>query len=71
MKSKSLPRAAICDGILRCERLGNPAVVERGSYAVHVRKLPAADGRGWVVRVIDKSSLVDPAEENTNTKFSR
>jgi hypothetical protein len=68
MKDKNLPRTAICDGILRCEHVGSPAVVERESYAVHVRKLPAADGRGWVVRVIDKSSVIEHHGENTNDK---
>jgi hypothetical protein len=68
VKRKDLPRAAIFDAILRCERLGNTAVVERESYAVHVRKLPVADGRGWVVRVIDKSSVIEHHGENSNDK---
>jgi hypothetical protein len=68
MKDMNLPRTAIFDGILRCERVGSPAVVERESYAVYVRKLPAADGRGWVVRVIDKSSVIERYGENTNDK---
>jgi hypothetical protein len=65
MKDKNLPRTAIFEGILRCERVGNPAVVERDSYSVHVRKLPVADGRGWVIRVIDKTNVLERQEEST------
>jgi hypothetical protein len=65
MKDKNLPRTAVFEGILRCERVGSPAVVERDSYAVHVRKLPAADGLGWVVRVIDKTNVLERQEEST------
>ena len=69
MKRKDLPRTAILAAILRCELVGNPAVIERDSYAIHVRKLPPADGKGWIVRVIDKSSVIECHGENPNDKF--
>jgi len=68
MTRNDLPRATIFAAILRCEIVCNPAVIERDSYAIHVRKLPPADGRGWIVRVIDKSSVIERHEENTNEK---
>jgi hypothetical protein len=51
MKRKDLPRTAIIQGILRSETV-NPAIVQRGSYAVHVRRLPHAGEHAWVVRII-------------------
>ena len=54
-----VPYKAICDAIERCETVGNPAVVEKRAFTVHVRKLPAAEGKGWIVRVIDKQSVTE------------
>ena len=53
----SLPRVAILAAIQRCERLCNPAVVEKRWFSIHVRQLPAGEGRGWVVRIIDKEAM--------------
>ena len=65
MKEKNIPRTAIFEGILRCESVGNPAVVERDSYSVYVRKLPSVDGRGWVARVIDKARVLERQERGS------
>jgi hypothetical protein len=53
----SIPHAAILEAIQRCERLCNPAVVEKRSFTIHVRQLPASEGKGWVVRIIDKEAI--------------
>jgi hypothetical protein len=58
----SIPRAAILEAITRCESLSNPAVIDKSRFSIHVRKLPASEGRGWVVRVIDKESINKIAE---------
>jgi hypothetical protein len=59
----SIPRAAILEAIRRCESVCNPALIEKRLFSIHVRKLPASEGRGWVVRVIDK----DPINKTTNS----
>ena len=56
-RKPSIPHAAILEAIQRCERLCNPAVVEKRWFSVHVRQLPASEGKGWVVRIIDKESI--------------
>jgi hypothetical protein len=48
-----IPRAAILEAVTRCESVCNPALIDKRRFSVHVRKLPASEGRGWVVRVID------------------
>jgi hypothetical protein len=53
----SIPQAAIFKAILRCERVCNPAVIEKRMFSIHVRQLPASEGKGWVVRIIDKESI--------------
>jgi len=53
----SIPRAAILRAIMRCESLCNPAVIEKRLFSIHVRQLPASQGKGWVVRIIDKESI--------------
>jgi hypothetical protein len=58
----SIPRAAILEAIARCESVCNPALIEKRLFSVHVRKLPVSEGRGWVVRVIDKESINEIAE---------
>jgi hypothetical protein len=58
----SIPRAAILEAITRCERVCNPALIEKRLFSIHVRKLPASEGKGWVVRVIDK----EPINKTTN-----
>jgi hypothetical protein len=50
----SIPHAAIVEAILRCESRCNPAVVEKRLFSIHVRRLPTTEGKGWVVRIIDK-----------------
>jgi len=59
MKNKKLPvpGAAILKGITRCESLCNPAVIEKRLFSIYVRQLPAGQGKGWVVRIIDKESI--------------
>lgn len=52
MKRRGLPRTAIIQAILRSETV-NPAVVRKEAYAVHVRRLPDAEGEAWVVRVVN------------------
>jgi hypothetical protein len=52
-----IPRAAILEAITRCESVCNPALIEKRLFSIHVRRLPASEGRGWVVRVIDKESI--------------
>jgi len=52
----SIPHAAILEAIQRCERLCNPAVVEKRWFSIHVRQLPAGEGKGWVVRITAKES---------------
>ncbi len=53
----SIPHAAIIEAIIRCESRCNPAVVEKRLFSIHVRQLPASEGKGWVVRIIDKESI--------------
>jgi hypothetical protein len=53
----SIPHAAILEAIIRCESVCNPAVIEKRSFSIHVRQLPAGEGKGWVVRIIDKESI--------------
>jgi len=53
----SIPRRAILKAIMRSESLCNPAVIEKRLFSVHVRQLPAGEGKGWVVRIIDKESI--------------
>jgi hypothetical protein len=53
----SIPRVAILEAITRCETVCNPAVIEKRRFSIHVRQLPVAEGKGWVVRVIDKESF--------------
>jgi hypothetical protein len=53
----SIPRAAILEAITRCETVCNPALIEKRRFSVHVRRLAASEGKGWVVRVIDKESV--------------
>jgi hypothetical protein len=64
----SIPRAAILKAITRCESVCNPAVIEKRLFSIHVRQLPGAEGKGWVVRVIDKANVDERHEENTNDK---
>jgi hypothetical protein len=67
-KKLSIPRSAILKGITRCESLCNPAVIEKPLFSIHVRQLPAGEGKGWVVRVIDKADVDKRHKENTNDK---
>ena len=53
-RKPSIPHAAILEAIQRCERLCNPAVVENRLFSIHVRQLPASEGK---VRIIDKESI--------------
>lgn len=53
-KRDSIPVTVIRDAIVRCETVSNPAVIEKETFTVHVRKLPAGEGKGWIVRVINK-----------------
>jgi hypothetical protein len=64
VKRKDLPRTTIIEAILRCERVGDPAVINRGAYAVHVRRLPTVDGRGWVIRIVDIADESEPLNES-------
>ena len=70
MKNKklSVPGAAILKGITRCENLCNPAVIEKRLFSIHVRRLLASGGKGWVIRVIDKANFDERHKENTNGK---
>jgi hypothetical protein len=54
---RSIPRAAILEAITRCESVCNPALIDKRRFSVHVRRLAASEGKGWVVRVIDKESV--------------
>ena len=54
---RSIPRAAILEAITRCESVCNPALIEKRLFSIHVRKLPKSEGKGWVVRVIDKEPI--------------
>jgi hypothetical protein len=54
---RSIPRAAILEAITRCESVCNPALIEKRLFSIHVRKLPTSEGKGWVVRIIDKESV--------------
>lgn len=56
----SIPHAVILEAIMRCESRCSPAVIEKRLFTIHVRQLPAGEGRGWVVRIIDKESLSEP-----------
>ena len=58
----SIPHAAIFAAIMRCESVCNPAVIEKRLFSIHVRQLPAIEGRGWVVRIIDKESINEKDE---------
>ena len=53
----SIPHAAILEAIIWCETVCSPAVIEKRLFSIHVRQLPAAEGKGWVVRIIDKESI--------------
>jgi len=52
-----IPRGAILEAITRCESVCNPALIEKRRFSVHVQRLAASEGKGWVVRVIDKESV--------------
>ncbi len=52
----SIPHAAIIEAIVRCESVCDPAVIEKRLSSIHVRQLPASEGKGWVVRIIDKEA---------------
>jgi hypothetical protein len=70
---RSIPRAAILEAITRCESVCNPALIEKRLFSVHVRKLPASGGKGWVVRVINKESInkiAEPLEGHQGGKMS-
>ena len=54
---RSVPRAAILEAITRCESVCNPALIEKRLFSIHVRRLAASEGKGWVVRVIDKEPI--------------
>lgn len=68
-KTASL-HTAILEGIGRCENVSNPAVIKKKTFTVHVRKLPVADGRGWVVRIIDKTSVSERHRENNGEQVN-
>ena len=53
----SIPHAAIFEAIMRCESACSPAIIEKRLFSIHVRQLPATEGKGWVVRIIDKESV--------------
>ena len=53
----SIPCAAILEAITRCESVCNPALIEKRLFSIHVRQLPASEGKGWVVKVIDKEPI--------------
>ncbi len=52
-----IPCAAIIEAIVRCDSVCNPAVIEKRLFSIHVRQLPASEGKGWVVRIIDKEAI--------------
>lgn len=60
-----IPRIAIIAAISRCENISNPAVIDKPSFSVHVRKLPAIEGIGWVVRVIHKADFDKKIQNET------
>lgn len=54
--------------IYRCENISNPAVIEKREYSLHVRKLPASAGTGWIVRVINKADF-DKKRQNEAKQY--
>jgi hypothetical protein len=53
----SIPHTAIIEALIRCESVCNPAVIEKRLFSIHVRRLLAGEGKGWIVRLIDKSQM--------------